>query len=331
MPPVDSADAGVTENEVLSMFDKDGDLREEPQADDEESGDEGQGDEESQEEEETEPEEEEAEEEEDPEADEDEESDEEEEEPESKVDWSTAKPEHKAAHEADQKEIGKLRKDYGKLHSKYAELSQSRREEDQSLQELRAGHEMASQWNEILEQHPELEKQIMGLIQKAQNPDSEIPEHLKDDPAIQFMLQQNQRLQQQLRQVSDQTKPLKEWEQEKAAAQSKQKLDSLLDDAAKEFKSMFGKDMGEEERTAVLKYMVERKYYESGSNAALAVFAQQYKKALSAKDASRLRDKAKKFGSRNKTVNSRQATSAPKINSSNDAIRQALADQGLDV
>lgn len=330
MPPVDSADAGVTETEVLSMFDKDGDLREEPQADDEESGDEGQGDEESQEEEETEPEDEPEEEDEDSEDDEDEESDEDEE-AESKLDWSKVSPEHKAAFESSQKEIGKLRKDYGKLHSKYAELSQSRREEDQSLQELRAGHEMASQWNEILEQHPELEKQIMGLIQKAQNPDSEIPEHLKDDPAIQFMLQQNKLLQQQLRQVSDQTKPLKEWEQEKATALSKQKLDSLLDDAAKEFKHMFGKDMGEEERTAVLKYMVERKYYESGSNAALAVFAQQYKKALSAKDASRLRDKAKKFGSRNKTVNSRQATSAPKINSSNDAIRQALADQGLDV
>lgn len=311
------------------MFDKDGDLRDEPQTADDESG-EGQGDEESQEEEETEAEEE-SEEEEGEEDSEDSDEEDEEEEPESKLDWSKASPEHKAAFEASQKEIGKLRKDYGKLHSKYAELSQSRREEDQTLQELRAGAQMASQWNEILEQHPELQEQIKDLIVKARNPDQEIPEELKGDPVIQFMLKRNQQLESQLRQLSEQTKHLKTWEENQKQAASKQKLDTLLDEAGKEFKSMFGKDMGEEDRLAVLKYMVEKKYYESGSNAALAVFANQYKKALSAQGANRLREKANKFGARNRTVNSRQAASAPKIQSEGDAIKQAMADQGMNV
>lgn len=329
MPAIDSADTGVSESDVLSMFDKDGDLREEPQGDEgEPSADEGQEDEEDQEEEESETEEE-SEEEGDEDSDEDEES-EEEEEPET-VDWSKASPEHKAAHEADQKEIGKLRKDYGKLHSKYAELSQSRREEDQSLTEIRASAQMANQWNTILEQHPELQEQFVALIKAAKNPEQEIPEHLKGDPAVEFMLQQNQRLQNQLRELGEQTKPLNDWKAEKSNDANRQKINGLLDQAAKEFKSMFGKDMGEEDRTAVLKYMVEKKYYEDGGTAAFKVFQDQYKKALASKDASRLRDKAKKFGGRNKTVNTRQATSAPKINSEGDAIKQALLEQGMNI
>lgn len=336
MPPADD----VTETDVLSMFDKDGDLRDEPQGADEESADEGEEATEEGEGEETDAEEETEEEgEDDSKAEEDEESDEaEEEEPESKVDWSKASPEHKAAHEADQKEIGKLRKDYGKLHSKYAEVSQSRREEDQTLQELRADAQTASQWNAILEQHPELQDQIIGLIEKAQNPDTEIPEHLKDDPAIQFFVEQNRRLQNQVRQLSEQTQPLNEWQNERQTAANRQVIEGILGEGAQKFKAMFKRDITEDEKTAVLRYIVQNKYYGTkdsrkgvGANAVLDVFGAQYEKALSAKRGSDLKAKANKFGGRNKSVNSRQATSAPKINSSNDAIKQALADQGLEV
>lgn len=337
MPPVDS---GVSESDVLSMFDKDGDLRDEPQSVDEESADEGQENEEEQEEEtdaEEEPDEEEDEEESD--EDSDEEDEEEEDDAQAELDWSEAKPEHKAAYDASQKEVLKLRKDYGKIQSKLHEVSQSRREEDQTLEQLRNDAQLANQWTSILEQHPELQDQIVALIQKAKNPSSEIPEHLKEDPAVQFMLEQNRQMQQQLRQLSEQTKPLNEWKSEQAKAANKTKLDGIIGEAESKFKAMFKRDMTEDDKTAVLKYMVDNQYFGNpknghkgaGSNAVLEVFGQQYEKALSAKDASRLRDKAKKFGTRNKSVNSRRATSAPKIASGDDAIRQALRDQGQEI
>lgn len=322
-----SFDGEVSESEVLSMFDKDGDLREEPQGVDEESAEEGQ-DAEDQDEEETEAEGEESEEEEEPEEEESEEDDEAEEEAEPELDWSKVAPEHKAAFDASQKEVSKLRKDYGKIQSKLHELSLAAK--DQPTQEVRQQAEMASQWNSILEQHPELEAKIVDLIKQAQNPESSIPEHLREDPAVQFMLEQNRRLENQLKQLGEQTKPLDEWKAEKQTAANRQKLEGLLGEAAEEYKSMFGKDMDEEAKTAVLKFMVEKKYYESGSNAALTVFGPQYKKALSAKETSRLREKAAKFGGRTKGVNPRRATSEPKINSERDAISQALRDQGLE-
>lgn len=327
MPPVDE----VSEADVLSMFDKDGDLRDEPQSADEESAEEGQeaeGDEEEETDAEPEAEEEEAEE------SEDEESEETEDAPE--LDWSRASPEHKAAHEADQKEIFKLRKDYGKIQSKLHEVSQSRRQDDSTQEELRAGAQAASQWNAILEEHPQLIDIMVKEVEKLRNPlPDEVPEHLKDDPAFQYMKQRYEpyirTLEGKLKQLEKGQAPLNEWQAEKAQAVNRQKLDGLLDDAAGEFKAMFGKDMTEDDKTAVLKYMVDRRYYESGSNAALAVFGQQYKKSLSAKQGSTLRDKAKRFGSRTKSVNPRRAASAPKIESSNDAIKQALADQGMDL
>lgn len=328
MPPIDGE---VSESEVLSMFDKDGDLRDEPQ-DVEESVEEGQ-DEEPQEEEETdeEAEEEEGEEEEESEEEESEEDEESEEEADPELDWSKVTPEHKAAFDASQKEVAKLRKDYGKIQSKLHELSQSRREEDQTTQQIRQQAEVATQWNEILEQHPELLPQIKDLIQKVQNPEAAIPEHLREDPAVQFMLERERRLERELKQLRDQTKPLDEWKAEKQTAMNRQKLEGLLDEAGKEYKAMFGKDMDDKAKHAVLKFMVDKKYYESGSNAAISVFGAQYKQALSAKETSRLREKAAKFGGRTKSVNSRRAASAPKINTERDAISQALRDQGLEV
>lgn len=321
----------VSESEVLSMFDKEGDLRDEPQ-DVEQSVDEGQDDEPEEEEEAEEAEEQEEEEEEEPESeDEDEESeDEEEEEPEAELDWSKLPPEHKAAFDASQKEVAKLRKDYGKIQSKLHEQSQSRREEDQTTQTLRAAADQANEWNQILEQHPELMPQIVDLINKVQNPEAGIPEHLREDPAVQFMLEQNRRMERQIKQLSEQTKPLDEWKAEKQTAANRQKLDGLLNDANAKYKTMFKKDMGEAERTQVLKYMVENKYYNSGKTAVLEVFADAYEKSLNAKDASRLREKAAKFGGRSKSVNSRRAASSPKIESADDAIMQALRDQGLE-
>lgn len=322
-------DGEVSESEVLSMFDKDGDLREEPQ-DVEQSVDEDQEEEPEEQEEPEEEEEQEENEEEEEESEESEEDEEDEESEDPELDWSKLPPEHKLAFEQSQKEVAKLRKDYGKIQSKLHEQSQSRREEDQTTQTLRAHAAQANEWNQILEQHPELMPQIVDLIEKVQNPEAGIPEHLKEDPAVQFMLDQNRRLERQIKQMAEQTKPLDEWKAEKQTAQNRQKLDGLLSDAAAKYKAMFKKDMGEAERTQVLKYMVDNKYYNSGKTAVLEVFADAYEKSLNAKDASRLREKAAKFGGRSKSVNSRRASSAPKINSADDAARQALRDQGME-
>lgn len=342
MPPVDSADTGVSEEDVLSMFDKDGDLRDETQGDEQSSTDEDQEEEQEEEENDEDQDEEEQEEgDEDSEDDsEEDEEEEEEEEPEAQLDWSKIPAEHRAAFEASQKEVTKLRKDYGKLHSKFTQLSQSRREEDQDLPELRARAQQASEWEAILEQHPELQGQIVDLIKKARGQaEPEIPEELKSDPAVQLLLQREQRLMNEIRQMRQETAPLKEWQKSRADETNRKTIDGILDEAKAKYKAMFKSDMDEDKLTQVLKYIVENEAYGNpkkghkgaGTYAVLEVFGKEYEKALSNRDANRLRDKAKKFGARNKTVNSRQAASAPKISSERDAITAALAEQGLSI
>ncbi len=326
----DSVDSGVSESDVMSMFDKDGDLRDEPQSDEDDSAAE---DQETEEPEEGEPEPEEATE------PEEEEPSEEEDAPKSEekqLDWSKVDPAHRNAFEEKAKEVLKLRKDYGKIQSKLHEVSQSRRQEDQTMQELQAQASQANQWNEILEQHPELVEKFVDLVKKARNPiEEEIPEHLKGDPAFQYLEKTYKPyirgLEQKLAALESQTKPLNDWKAEKETAANTAKLDSILGDAATQFKAMFKRDITEDEKTAVLKFMVENDYYQSGKNATREVFASHYEKALTAKRNSDLKAKAEKFGTRQKTVNSRQASSAPKINSHTDAITQALRDQGIEL
>lgn len=329
------------------MFDKDGDLREEPQdRDEDDSAEPGDNEEEGEQEEEAgeEAEEEEGEEEGEDEAEED--DSEEEEEPEAKLDWSKATPEHRSAFEASQKEVQKLRKDYGKLHSKYAELSQSRRSEDQSREQLQARAQAADEWNSILEEHPQLIDIIAREVKKLTSPlggDDEVPEALKDDPAFKYMKERYEpyikSLESKLKALEGQTKPLKDWESQQKRAKSEQTLNSILGEAKDKYKAMFKKDMSEEQLTQLLEYIVENDAYGNpkkqhkgaGNLAVLEVFGAEYEQAMQAANANRLREKAKKFGSRNKTVNSRQVAKAPKIGSIDDGIKAALAEQGMEV
>lgn len=331
--------SNVTQEDVEALFDKDGDLRE-PSLDDEKSEDADQGDEDDQGEEESDAEdqeeeeeesEEESEEEEEPESDEDEEESEDEEETDEAPDlnWEKVKPEYKAAFDEVTSERDKLRKDYGKLHSKYTQAVQAQKDEDGSLEAVKSDAHVARQWNAILEQHPQLSKMIEREIAKLQDPFADVPEYLKEDPLFQQMVAHNKRMEQRLAQLDERVAPVKDWDAQQREAKNRQVIDGLLTEAGTHFKSLFKRDWNEQEKTEVLRYMVQKNFYENGEVPVWAVFKDQYQKQATQKRSTELKAKAKKFGTRTKGVNLNRANRAPKdAETAEDAIAMALAEQG---
>lgn len=322
----------VTQEQVEALFDKDGDLREPGFDEDNSSEDQAEVDDETEGEEEAEEaeSEEETEEEEESEEEESEEDDEAEEEEESEeIDWDEVDDRVREAHDKAVADSQKWQKAHGKLQAELTKRSQSQREQDSSLEELRASANVAQQWNAILEQHPELQQVIEREIAKLKDPMGDVPDYLKDDPAFQFMQKQNQMLEQRLKQFEEKVKPVETWQSQQREQENRSKLDGLLGEAQGKFKAMFAREWTEAEKTQVLKYMVENKFYGNGRVPVLEVFGGQYEKTLKTRQSSDLKAKAKKFGTRSKSVNAARASKAPRdANNAEDAIAMALADQG---
>jgi hypothetical protein len=318
--------SSVTQEEVEALFDKDGDLRE-PDFD-EESEAESEDTEETEGDDEPEAEDQEGDEAEE-ESEEESEEDEAEEEAPEELDWEEVDPEYKSAFDAVQQERDKLRKDYGKLHSKYTRETQAHKEQDGSLEELRAQAQVAEQWNAVLAQHPDIRETVEQMLARKQDPYGDVPDYLKEDPLFQQMRQHNQRLEQRLSQFEEKVKPVETWQSQQQEAQNRQKLDGLLGEAEAKFKSMFSREWSEDEKTEVLQYMVENKVYRNGKIPVMEVFGDRYEKALKTRQASDLRGKAKRFGTRTKSVNSARISKASKdASNADEAIAMALADQG---
>ena len=330
----------VTQAEVEALFDKDGELREpgsvvdmptDDEDDAQEDEDSAEGDDEEQEAEAEEGEEEsEAEE---SESDEDEEAEEEEE---AELNWDEVDPQYREAFEAQQAEAAKWKRDYGKLQSKFTKESRALKQDEQTLNELRAQAQVASRWSAILEEYPELQKTLVRELERLKDPlqNAEIPDYLKEDPAFKFVRQTYEpvinALRAEIQGLKQKSGRIDEWDAKEQEAANRKRLDGLLDAAGKEFKSMFQRDWNEDEKTQVLRYMVEKKYYEDGGAAALAVFRSQYAKDLQARQSAKMREKAKKFPPRTKTGNVQRAPSTKKdALTPEEAIAMALAEQGF--
>ena len=326
-------DGSVDQSEVEALFDKDGDFRGTEQ-DEEDSPEDGQGEQDQQEEgDETQGQEDEEKEEEE-ESEESEEDEDDEEEPESNLDWSKVDQRYRQAYEKEAGEVKKLRKDYGKLHSQFAKLNKSRETEESTVAELRQDADIAQKWNAILEQHPHIQDILKKELAKLNDPlqAEDVPDYLKDDPVFQHVQQKYEpyirQLEARLRQFEGKTKVVDQWQENQSKAENKQRLDGLLNQARTKFKGMFGKDMTEDEESDVLQYMLDNKYYRNGAVAVAEVFQEQYEKALKGRQAQDLKAKAKKFGSRPKSVNPNRATSTKHAATPEEAIQMALAEQG---
>lgn len=245
---------------------------------------------------------------------------------------------HKTEYERVAAEAERYKKAHSKLQSDFTKRSQAEREEVATLSEVRTKAESFDQWNQILSQHPEVQKAIEEALAKVSDPLKavQMPDYLQSDPALQYIKQAYepviQSLRAELAQVKQQAGKVGEWEKREQDTANRQKLDSLINDAGEKFKSMFQRDWSEDEKTDVLRYMVENKYYQSGKNAALAVFADQYEKTLASKANANMAAKAKKFPARNKTVNSARAVkNSQDASTPEEAIQRALADQGYGI
>jgi len=295
---------------------------------------------ESEESEEDEPEEEpEAAEEEEDEPEEEQETDDEEEEPEgdedSEIDWDSVPPRVKQAYEQIQSEAQKWKKDYGKIQGQWTKASQTQKEFESTRSTLEQRNDLLTQFEELLENNPKIVEFIQKETARKHDPfngDDDVPDYLKQDPAYKHLESRYKPLissmQRELNSLKQKTSRFDEMDKQEAQAKSKQQLDTQLDAARGRIKSIFGRDASEGEVTQVLEYMVDKKFYGDGSLAALAVFGDKYEKAILSKHQTKLKEKAKKFGSRNRSVSSSGADKSSDKMSTSEAIARALADQG---
>lgn len=299
----------VTQEEVESLFDKDGDLREEPQEQEETQTEE--------QEEQT-------------------KDDTQEEQPEEEeLNWDTLDPRYKSVWEKTQSEAQKWKSDYAKIQSHMTKQAKARQEMESRLAEYQAQAERLSQWEALLGQHRGLEQHIQQFLAKASNPlEMDVPDYLKDDPAFRAVQEKFvpyvQQLEQKLQMLEKKTGKIDEYERSVQEQQYKQQLDAQLAAAGDRIKAMFGRDATEEEITQVLEYMVENKYYNNGAAAAVAVFQDQYEKAVKTRYETEMAEKAKKFPARNKSVNGARAAAPSKdAETADDAVRMAFAEHGI--
>lgn len=156
-----------------------------------------------------------------------------------------------------------------------------------------------------------------------------MPDYLKQDPMFQHVEKvfkpYIQKLEKELEDVKKKTGRFDEMDRQQAEAKNKEVLDTQLNAAKETVKSMFGRDATEDDVTKVLEYMVENKFYNNGKAAALAVFQDQYEKAIAEKQQNRMKEKAGKFPSRNKSISSSRVKSEGDMDS-DDAIRASIAD-----
>lgn len=259
----------------------------------------------------------------------------EEEEPEgedsTEIDWEAIDPRYKKAFEETRSEAQKRQEEYRKIQSHMTKKSQEFQQFEQSRQKLEERNNQLSQIEALLEQHPHLVDLIDREVAKASNPleSAEVPDYLKQDPMFQHVEKvfkpYIQKLEKELEDVKKKTGRFDEMDRQQAEAKNKEVLDTQLNAAKETVKSMFGRDATEDDVTKVLEYMVENKFYNNGKAAALAVFQDQYEKAIAEKQQNRMKEKAGKFPSRNKSISSSRVKSEGDMDS-DDAIRASIAD-----
>lgn len=321
---------GEKSGETETQDDEENSTGDEEEAEGQEEEEQAEADEDS-EEEESEEQEEEGEEEESEES-ESEEDDEDEEESEAQsLDWSKVSPKHKAAFDEAESRARKFERAHAKLQSQLTRDSKTRQQEEATLTTLRAKAEAADKWDALLHKHPELQETLEAAIAKIRDPFKDVPDFLREDPIFQQMQRYNQRLEERLAKFEENFAPIKEIQTERQTAQNRQRVDGLLGEAGAKFKTMFGRDPNQQEKTAILKHMVDNKYYPDagqGHLITLEVFGSQWEKHLKTDRNKQLRDKAKKFGARNKALNTARTTVKKHADSPEEAVAMALAEQG---
>lgn len=250
------------------------------------------------------------------------------------LDWDSLDPRFKSAWEKAAQEAQKWQKEHGKIQSRWTKDAQTRKEMERSFNEYKQKAEVLAKWESLLQQYPGLEEVVQKEIARRQSPfgQQEVPDYLKEDPAYKHIMgtfqPYVQQLEQKLRMLEEKTGKIDQYEKQTQEQQYRKQLDTQLDAARQKIKSIFGRDATEDEVTEVLEYMVENKYYGNGAIAAMSVFGDKYEQEVKRRYDTELKEKAKKFPPRNKSVNVNRAQESRDHSSVEEAIAAAFAEQG---
>jgi hypothetical protein len=250
---------------------------------------------------------------------------------EEEIDWNKVDERYRKQFEEARTQAEKWQKDYSKIQSKWTKESQSRKEELKALEDYRAKAEQLSQFEALLERNPKLANMLGQEIERINSPHQvEVPDYLKNDPMFQHIQQSVipslAALQNEIKQLKQTASKVTEWESKQVEARNREYLDNQLNAAKEQVKAIFGSEPTEEQVTAVLEYMVENKFYSNGKAAALAVFGDQFEKASRQRYEAEMKEKAKKFPSRNKTVNANRSATSRDAATAEEAIAMAMAE-----
>lgn len=253
------------------------------------------------------------------------------EEAEDELDWSTVDERYRQAFATAQSEKDKWFKNHGKLQSQLTKSSQANKEFETTRAKLESRDKQLAQLEEMFSKHPHLVDLLDRELQKATNPlkSQDVPDYLKDDPAFQYMQKAIhpylEKMNKELESFKEKASVIDRMEAERQQGEHKKALDSQLDAAGKQIKSMLGRDATEEDITEVLQYMVDNKFYGNGKAAALAVFGDQYEKAVVERHQAKMKEKAGKFPSRSKSIPASRVKEDTDMDM-DEAIRQSMAD-----
>lgn len=301
----------VTQAEVESLFDKDGDLRSEPQNTAPPESEETEESEQSQE-------------------------SKEESQEEAELKWDGLDPRYKTAFEEAVQKAEKWQKEHGKIQSNWTKDSKARKDLESSLTGYKSKAENFDRWANLLDRHPGLEQHIESFLQRSGDPfqGAQVPDNLKENPALKYMQDTYSPLfkdvQQKLTMLEQKTAKIDEYERQIQEQEGKKLLDAQLDAAKDQIKNIFGRDATEDEVTEVLQFMVDNKFYNNGAAAAVSVFKDQYEQGIKQRYEREMQEKGKKFPPRTKSVNSARAAGPSKdAGSAEEAIAMAFAEQGI--
>lgn len=272
----------------------------------------------------------------DAEEDDDKEESEEEEPPkdqEEELDWSKVDPRFKTAFEKTVQEQKRWQKGYSKFQSRLAKMSQASKEQDSALAALREKAENFERLSAFFEQNPDAAKALEAKLNGNRALEDNIPDYLKNDPAYKYIQERISpylsQLEQKLSKFENEAKSWREIQNERANEKATRELDSHLDKAKTLIKSNLGRDASEDDMYDILEWMTENKIYR-GDLAVAALYQEEIVKHKMDSYQNSLREKSKKFGTRNKTVNSKMGKEKSGHLDLEESIALALAEMGAE-
>lgn len=261
------------------------------------------------------------------------------------IDWEKLPQAARAAFEKANSEAQKWQKDYSKLQSKWTKESQSWKEKETTHAQLVERDAVLKQFEKILESNPDIYRSLQERVQKGNKPFSmqDIPDDLRSNPVVQLLenriLPYVQQLETKISQYEPKFQSLDQMTRESEEKQVRANIDAQINAGREQIAKLLGREATEDELQELIDWMNEERvigdhrnpesFKRMGKMAAMEVFSERAEGVRAEKQQADLKEKAKKFPSRTKSVNPSRAVQERDARDFRDGIAMAMEEHGL--